>query len=104
MQSLVLTEFWKLNYGVPPTAAQLEWLSEMSHMEPTAVLRWYSYRNSQSYRRRTKVRRWVTHGDRGGGQATSGAGESKIKPNAEAGKKTTTGGGHNARRNTIVVL
>lgn len=113
MQSRVLTKFWNLNYGTPPTKQQLEWLAMMTSMDPTAVRRWFEYRNSEAYRRRMKVRR-VTHGDLGGGGGgkAPGDGRRKIKVNLASRKKMCVllgDGGRDAKdgkpvRRTVIVL
>ena len=52
MQCVVLTDFWKRNYGQTPTQAQIKLLCAMTQMNQEEVRRWFAYRNSESYRRR----------------------------------------------------
>lgn len=65
MQSVILTDFWKRNYGQTPTQAQIEWLCTMTQMDQDGIRRWFAYRNSESYRRRivagnrnTNLKQW----------------------------------------------
>jgi len=52
MQRVILTDFWRRNYGQTPTQAQIERLCTTTQMDQDEVRRWFAYRNSESYRRR----------------------------------------------------
>ncbi len=52
MQRVILTDFWRRNYGQTPTQAQIKRLCTTTQMDQDGVRRWFAYRNSESYRRR----------------------------------------------------
>ena len=57
MQRVVLTDFWKRNYGQAPSQIQIKLLCTMTQMDQEEVRRWFAYRNSESYRRRMMASR-----------------------------------------------